>query len=86
MTQEVEVLSSGVLPAVLTNSGNGEGFAITSGGQSSDLVGIQRLSDVTSGPDDVAVVGRGNGDGVVGIEISPGDGPGGIELSSTIGF
>ena len=79
-------MGSGVLPGLLISSGDGEGLAIASGGQRSDLVGIQSQGDVTSRPGDVAVVGGGKGDAAIGIAITPGDVAGGIELSSAISF
>ena len=42
--------------------------------------------DVSSGPGDVVVVGGREDDGIGDIEISPGDGTSGRELSSAISF
>ena len=74
LAKEVEVLSGGVLPAVLITAdrGNGEGVR----GQCVDLPSElgSEIEDVGAiGPFDVAVVSGSDGDGVVGIEVVPGD-------------
>ena len=53
LAQEVEVLSSGVLPTVLSSASDGEGV----GGESRELFLTQLVIDVSSGPTDVVVVG-----------------------------
>ena len=65
-------MSGGVLPAVLINSSDGEGGSGQCVEFSRSELGSE-LGGGTTGPGDVAVVGGVDGDGVVGIEVVPGD-------------
>ena len=79
-------MSGGVLPAVLITADGGDGEGVS--GQCVDF-GSELGSELgggPSGPGDVAVVSGSDGDGVVGIEVVPGDLTCGGESSRAIGL